>query len=109
MAIRNCYLYRLTPSRPEMLAQSTSREDAIIDDHFTYLEKLEKENVLLLAGRTETRENSSLGAVIFTARDEFHAREIMQNDPAVKNGVMLAELHCFRLAFLNSKHPYILE
>ncbi len=109
MAIRNCFLYRLTPSRSEMLTRSTPAEDAIIDEHFTYLEKLEEENLLLLAGRTETRDNSSLGVVIFSARDESHAREIMLNDPAVKSGVMLAELHNFRLAFLNSKHPYFLE
>lgn len=109
MAIRNCYLYRLTPSRSEMLAHSTSLEDTIIDEHFTYLGKLEEENVLLLAGRTETRDNSSLGVVIYTARDEAHAREIMGNDPAVKSGVMLAELHNFRLAYLNSKHPYLVE
>ena len=92
-----------------MLTNSTPREDAIIADHFAYLEKLEEENVLILAGRTETLENSSLGVVIYTAQDEPQAREIMLNDPAVKSGVMLAEFHNFRLAFLNSKHPYMLK
>ncbi len=107
--MRTCFLYRLTPSRPEMLSRSTAAEDAIIADHFAYLEKLEEEKILILAGRTETRENSSLGLVIYTAENETQAREIMLNDPAVKSGVMLAEFHPFRLAFLNSKHPFNLR
>ncbi|MFH1844318.1 MAG: hypothetical protein ABIF77_14035, partial [bacterium] len=40
----------------------------------------------------------SLGIVIFRAESETAAHEIMQNDPAVAAGVMLAELVPYRVA-----------
>jgi len=106
MSVRKCYLYRLSPSRPEMLENSTPEEDTVIDAHFAYLEKLVAKGVVLLAGRTETQGNSSLGIVIYKAANEEKAREIMNNDPAIKGGVMRAEFHNFRLALLNTKDPF---
>jgi uncharacterized protein YciI len=92
-----------------MLAESTPEEDAVIDAHFAYLEKLVAKGVVLLAGRTETQGSSSLGIVIYKAANEDKAREIMNNDPAIKSGVMRAEFHNFRLALLNTTDPFVGE
>ena len=38
------------------------------------------------------------GIVVFGARDRQEAEGFMKNDPAVKKGIMTAELHKFRIA-----------
>lgn len=43
---------------------------------------------------------SAFGIVIFEAADETAARAIVGNDPAVKQGVMRAELYPYRIALM---------
>ena len=42
----------------------------------------------------------TFGLVIFKADSEAEARQIMENDPAVKHGVMRATLYPYRVVFL---------
>jgi uncharacterized protein YciI len=69
----------------------------IMNQHFGYLQNLIQEGKLLLAGPSLDRQ---FGVAILTVDSEELAREIMENDPAVKFGVMTAELHPFRVAML---------
>ncbi|MGB8251657.1 MAG: YciI family protein [Anaerolineaceae bacterium] len=93
------YLYRIQPSRSEMLSEgATAEEEMIIIEHFAYLEKLTDKGVVLLAGRTLNLDPASFGIVILSAVSEDAARQIMQLDPAVKGSVMSAELFPFRIA-----------
>lgn len=95
------YLYRIQPTRPVMLIEgATLREQEIIAQHFDYLEALTRQRVLLLAGRTLNTDETSFGIVIFKAEAEAAAREIVNNDPAVKLGVMKAELFPYRIALM---------
>ena len=94
------YIYQLKPARPDMLtgAGPTPEENETIGRHFTYLSDLHKAGVVGLAGRTDTTHADTLGIVLLDAESEEAARQIMQNDPAVADGVMTAQLHPFRLA-----------
>ena len=93
------YLYRIQPTRVEMLSQGPSvEEEARVTEHFEYLQRLLAEGVLILAGRTLNTDPSAFGIVIFTAASEAEARAIVDNDPAVKSGVMRAELYPYRVA-----------
>ena len=93
------YLYRIQPTRHEMLtAGSTPREAEIIGEHFNYLQRLTNEGVAILVGRTLTTEQDSMGIVIFKARSDEEARVLMNEDPAVSKGVMNAKLFPFRIA-----------
>jgi uncharacterized protein YciI len=49
-------------------------------------------------GKTDYKNDhpDNFGTVIFLADNEAAAKEIMNNDPAVKNGIMNAILHPFR-------------
>lgn len=76
----------------------TPQEAAIVSDHFDRLERLAREGVVLLAGRTQDADETTFGIVIFRAADEAQARSIMQDDPAIRSGVMLGELHPYRIA-----------
>jgi uncharacterized protein YciI len=44
-------------------------------------------------------ERSSFGLVVFDADSEEEAREIMENDPAVANGLMTATLYPFKAIY----------
>ncbi len=86
---------------------STEFESRIVSEHFNYLERLTKDGVVILAGRTQNTDYSSFGIVLFNAENVQAAREIMLNDPAVKNNVFRAELFPYKMALFgpdNAKH-----
>ena len=95
------YLYKIQPTRPAMLTEGpTPEEETILSGHFRYLKDLTNRGVVILAGRTLNTDKSSFGIVIFKANSEEEARERMNDDPAVKQGVMRAELYPYRVALL---------
>jgi uncharacterized protein YciI len=95
------YLYRIRPARLQMLTEGpTSHEAEIVSQHFQYLKDLTARGIVMLAGRTVNEDKSSFGIVIFEAADEESAHAIMCNDPALKEGVMCAELFPFRVALM---------
>ena len=97
------FLYRLEPTRAEMLGIGpTDRESSVLSEHFNYLEQLVKEGKVHLAGRTLNPDERCFGVVIFYADSERAASELMANDPAVREGVMTAELFPFRIALCAS-------
>ena len=93
------YLYRLRPVRAGMLAEGpTEAEERTLAAHFAYLQELTDRGVVLLAGRTLATGPETFGLVVFRAADEAGARSLMAGDPAVRDGVMTAELFPFRVA-----------
>ena len=92
------YLYRLQLVRPALLTDGpTDEEAAVIREHVAYLEKLAKDSSVLLAGRTQ----AVFGIVILGAASDEQAQDIMNNDPAVKYGVMTADIFPFSIAVLS--------
>ncbi|MFE5408717.1 YciI family protein [Microbacterium sp. NPDC056569] len=91
------WLYRIVPSRPEMVVDATPDEQRIVGAHFDYLVELRDRGTLILAGRTQESEGT-FGITIFDADDEAAARDIMNADPAVAAGVFVASLHPYRVA-----------
>jgi uncharacterized protein len=83
----------------------TGREASIINQHFEYLQKLVAQGVVFMAGRTLNSDERTFGIVIFEAATEAAAVVLMQNDPAVKLGLMKAELFPYRLALWSAKGP----
>ncbi|REE90630.1 hypothetical protein A8990_106135 [Paenibacillus taihuensis] len=57
-----------------------------------------------MAGRTSPLDETTFGIVIFKATGEREARQFMQQDPAVAEGVMKAEL--FLSAWLYPRCSY---
>ena len=53
-----------------------------------------------LAGRTLNTDESSFGIVIFEAESEKAARQVVDNNPAVRQEVMRAELYPYRIALM---------
>ncbi len=97
------FLYRLVPTRPAMLVDGpTEREIGIIDAHFARLQRLAKEGVVLLAGRTLDTGPDTFGIVVFVAGSRAAAEAILREDPVIAEGVMHGELFPYRVAVWSS-------
>lgn len=75
-------------------------DEAVVGQHFQRLVKYKQEGIVILAGRTqyETNNPDMMGLVIFPAKDKKEALQFMMDDPAVKNGIMLAKVHPYAIA-----------
>lgn len=91
------FLYQLKLI-PSLLNQAnwTEKENSIVQHHFEVLQNLQEEGRLLLAGRTLNLD--PIGIVILEVDTEEEAIELMHNDPAVKEGIMEAQLFPYRVA-----------
>jgi uncharacterized protein YciI len=79
-------------------ANWTAAEDGLVAEHFRRLEALRDAGRVLLAGRTLNPDASQFGLVVVEVGTEAEAREIMEGDPAVRGGVMTAELFPYSVA-----------
>ncbi len=99
------FLYKIQPVRPEMLTTgSTDTESRIVSEHFSYLKDLLEKGMVMMAGRTQNKDYSSFGIVIFKAESDQEATAIMQNDPAIKNRVFRGELFPYRIALFKPEN-----
>ena len=96
------FLYKTTATRLEMVTEGPNNaEKTIVNRHFNYLKSLTEQGTVLLFGRTQNSDERTFGIVVFRVGSEEEARSIMSNDPAVKEGVMTAELYPYKVAGLN--------
>lgn len=92
------FLYRLQLVRKDMLETGpTPVEQAITAEHFGYLKDLHKKGVIIFVGRTSTTDATTMELAVFRADSEDAASQIMNNDPAVKKGLMTATLYPFKI------------
>ncbi len=89
------YIYLTHPLREGFFEQSTPQEDGIMEAHFQYLKHATETGTVVLAGPCL---DDTFGIVVFNAGEEASAQEFMFNDPAVKENVMMAELHPMRIS-----------
>ena len=93
------FLYRIVPTRSEMLVSGpTAAEAAVVDAHFAHLQALAAEGVVLMAGRTLDTGPQTWGIVVFQAASASAADAVMRADPAIARGVMRGELFPYRVA-----------
>ena len=96
------YLYRIQPKRSNMLSEGlTPQERQTMEEHFNYLQQLTDQRILILAGRTLNVDEDTFGIAIIKVDSEDEAYIIMNNDPAVSQGVMNARLFPYRVAFIS--------
>lgn len=90
---------------PELLDENnwTERENEIVAQHFRKLQGLLQDGRLLLAGRTLNMDPTGCGLVILEVDSEEAARELMESDPAVSEGIMTATLFPYRVALMANR------
>jgi len=89
------YNYLIHPYRHGFFDDPTVEEEAILDEHFTYLKKAAEAGIVLLAGPCT---DDTFGLVIFQAENDEAANAFMFADPSVKKNLMVAELHPMRIS-----------
>jgi uncharacterized protein YciI len=82
----------------------TDEEASVLSEHVNYLKALIDQGVVLVFGRTQNNDSSTFGIVIFRAESDDMARSIMNNDPAVKKGLMRAEIFPYKVYGLNTSN-----
>lgn len=97
------FLYRLRLI-PRLLDEDnwTDKENQIVEEHFERLKGLLTDGRLVLAGRTLNMDPTGFGIVILEVESEEEARELMDGDPAVREGIMTAELFPYRVALIRA-------
>lgn len=91
------FIYVVRLVKRKMFGKMSSEEEAIVEDHFERLKRALAEGKLILAGPCLDGE---FGVVVFRAQSKEKAKEFMNNDPAVKKGIMTAELHPFHVSLI---------
>ena len=94
-----CYL--LQACRPTLMQDATGEEQASVRRHFRRLVDMLEAGTLVLAG--PCTDGVGPGIVVFEAADEDEARRVMEEDPAVVDGVMTATLHPYRVSLLRGR------
>lgn len=79
----------------------TKEDSEVVGRHFRRLQQLHKEGNVILAGRTLNESDpSQFGVVIIEANSEAEARKMMEEDDAVKENIMTAQLFPFSVALI---------
>lgn len=89
------FVYIIRPHKENFVETATPLENEIMGSHFNYLKELLAEGKLILAGPETT---GKFGLCVFEAANETEAKNILDNDPAVKAGVVSGELYPYRVS-----------
>ena len=88
--------------RLQVEANWTEADNKVVAEHFAYLKSLLAEGRLIIAGKTDGLDAKTFGIAIFEADSPVVAERTMRDDPAVKNGIMTAELFPYSVALSRS-------
>ncbi len=94
------FIYFIRPHKENFAETMTEEEGNIMGTHFLYLQELLGKGKLILAGPETT---GKFGIAIIETETEEEANEIMNNDPAVKSGIVTPELYPYRVSLLKAK------
>ena len=106
MSDKQLYLYRIEPTRPEMLTEGpTDEETAVMEVHYAHLKANVEAGRIFLAGPSFRPDGSGYGITLFEATDLTDAEAFAASDPAVRAGVVRAEVLQFRMSLLGDIDP----
>ncbi len=97
------YIYTVEASRLAMLNEANEEEKLILPQHYDYIRQLINDGAGVFAGAVSEKNSQHFGIVIFQAEDDTAAKDILHNDPAVKNRIMRGCLYPFRISLWNEK------
>jgi hypothetical protein len=94
------YIMTLRPMRENFIATMTPAEKATMEQHFLYANDLFRQGKIIIGGAAT---DGSIGIIMFRAGSPEEARQIFDNDPAVKGGIGQAEVHPFRIGLMEGE------
>jgi len=90
MAAKQHFFGIIRPYRKDFLTNPKVNEVKIMNDHFSYLKKLLDMKKLYLAGPTLITEDP-FGVIILETETEEEAKQLLESDPSVKNGIQIID------------------
>lgn len=96
------YVLKLIPRLHEE-KNWTEADEALISEHFVRLKEYCHEGKVITAGKTDREDDKGFGIVVFKEESDDKAGEFMKEDPAVKHGIMTAEVFSYRTALQSEK------
>ncbi|MFM9958724.1 MAG: SRPBCC domain-containing protein [Phycisphaerales bacterium] len=84
--------------RADLIETATDEEKKQFGAHAAYVRDLALAGTVVFAGPSTDMKGPAV--IVMDVRTEAEARELMENDPAVKNGLMKAKLHPVALSFV---------
>jgi len=94
------FIETLRPGRENFVMTMTAEEKAVMTEHFVYTRKLFDEGKILIGGAAA---NGAIGIIVLRVGSAEEARQIYENDPAVKAGIGDSELHPFRVGLFKGE------
>jgi uncharacterized protein YciI len=92
------YAIRTRATRPEMLSEGLNAEEhASFERHSAWLKQRLSDGLMVFVGRTLNTDTTGWALGIVKAETDLAAREIMTDDPFVRDGVVEAELFPFNI------------
>lgn len=91
------FISTLRPRRPDFLSTMTPEERVVMGEHAAYTGRLFDQGKIVLGGAAT---DGAIGIIVWRLASAEEAREIFENDPAVKAGIGEAELHPFRIGLI---------
>jgi len=95
------WIYFIHPPRQDFAATMTEVEQEAWGRHWTRIQQLYADGVIVLVGPTLGPTNT--GICVFEAPSEEAALEIMNGDPAIAEGHARGELRPFRISLLRGR------
>ncbi|HCA41933.1 MAG TPA: hypothetical protein DEP28_01625 [Bacteroidetes bacterium] len=92
------YLYKIQPVKENFNETGTQEDFKIMGEHFVYLKDLMQKGILFFAGPCL---DASMGLALFSAGSLEEAEKILNDDPAVKKGVVKGEVKEYRISIIN--------
>jgi uncharacterized protein YciI len=95
------WIFFLHTPRENFAATMTDDERRVWGEHFSRLQQLLADGVLVLAGPTLGSLNT--GVAVFEAPDEAAALRVMNDDPCIRAGYARGELRPFKVSLLRGR------
>ena len=96
------FFVQLLGTRDNWPNDMTEHEEKIMTDHFHYLKDLVKQKKVLMAGPVF---EPVFGLIIVEAASKAEARELIENDPSVKEGMHTFKISPMRVSLLLENVP----
>jgi uncharacterized protein YciI len=95
------WIFFMHPYRDRFMETMTQAEQDAFAQHMQWLQELDAEGRLILAGPCLGDTNTGVG--VFEAVDEAEAKEIVAREPVTSSGLMRPDLRPFALGFARSR------
>jgi uncharacterized protein len=96
------FIFFIKPHKENFADTMTDEEGMIMSEHFFYLKGLLEQGKLVIAG---PELSGKFGMGVYETESLEEAKALLDNDPAVKSGIVTPEIYPFRVSLIRNSDP----